>query len=222
MKCGAVVVCKPLDRAKGRLAQALDADQRRGLAGAMLQDVLEAVASAPPISSRVLVSPDPGLREAAGARGLEAVADGGRGMAAALELGLRWCEEQGCGAAVALPADLPLLTARDLGTALGALGAGPRAVVVPSWNGGGTSLLALAPPRVIPLHFEEPRSHLLHAEEARRRGIPHRLLHLPGPALDIDSPEDLRELLRRGGEGHTLRYLRASGIDRRLDLRVSP
>jgi 2-phospho-L-lactate guanylyltransferase len=220
-KVGAVVVAKALDQAKSRLA-GLNEGDRRGLAKAMLLDVLEALASAPLIPSRVLVSPDTGLRAAAVERGFQVLADEAQGMSRAFGVGLRWCEGQGCGAAVALPADLPLVTARDLGAAAGALGAGPRVIIVPSWNGGGTSLLALAPPRVIPLHFEEPQSHLLHAEEARRRGIPHRILHLPGPALDIDSLEDLRELLRRGGEGHTLRYLRASGLDQRLDLRVVP
>ncbi len=213
---------KALGQAKSRLAEGLDGEHRRGLTEAMLQDVLEALASAPLISARVLVSPDPRPRAAAAERGFQTLADEAQGMSRAFDVGLRWCEGQGCGAAMAIPADLPLLTARDLGAALGALGDGPRAIIVPSWNGGGTSLLALAPPRVIPLHFEEPQSHLLHAEEARRRGIPHRLLHLPGPALDIDSLEDLRELLRRGGECHTLRYLRASALDQRMDLRVVP
>jgi 2-phospho-L-lactate guanylyltransferase (CobY/MobA/RfbA family) len=39
-----------------------------------------------------------------------------------------------------------------------------------------------------------------------------RILRLPGLGLDIDTPDDLRELLARGAGGATGAFLAASGI----------
>ena len=54
----ALVPAKALDQAKGRLAAILNENERRGLALAMLEDVLRVLRSAEVIESVSVVSPD--------------------------------------------------------------------------------------------------------------------------------------------------------------------
>jgi 2-phospho-L-lactate guanylyltransferase (CobY/MobA/RfbA family) len=60
------------------------------------------------------------------------------------------------------------------------------------------------------------RSFQPHLAAGRTRGIEPRILDLPGIALDIDTPDDLRLLIARGGETRTHAYLDASGIAARF------
>ena len=55
-----------------------------------------------------------------------------------------------------------------------------------------------------------------HKAAAEAAGIEPRIVHLPGFALDIDNPMDLRTLLTYDSETETLAYLSDSGIARRI------
>jgi len=67
-----------------------------------------------------------------------------------------------------------------------------------SRSGLGTNGVALSPPDAMPLRFGEP-SFEQHVAAAKARGLTPRLLDLPGLALDVDGPEDLRAILTEGG-----------------------
>jgi len=47
-------------------------------------------------------------------------------------------------------------------------------------------------------------------------GVAATMLDLPGIALDIDEPDDLRALLATGSQCDSARYLREIGVARRL------
>jgi 2-phospho-L-lactate guanylyltransferase len=119
-----------------------------------------------------------------------------------------------------LPGDVPLVTEEEIAVVLdahgGAHGAAPALSIVPARDGRGSNCMALTPAGVIPFHFGDD-SFLLHLEEARRCGIEVRILELPGLGLDIDTPADLRELLRRPGAGAVHAYLETSDIAARLE-----
>jgi 2-phospho-L-lactate guanylyltransferase len=106
-------------------------------------------------------------------------------------------------AVVALPADLPGITAAAIDrlaeTAEQALRESPDrpvVVLVPDRHGSGTNALLLAPPGAIDFRFGEG-SRAAHAAAAGAAGATY--LELDGPlSFDVDTPDDLLEADRRG------------------------
>ena len=79
----------------------------------------------------------------------------------------------------------------------------------------GSNCIAVTPPGLIPFSFGND-SFRPHLAAARARGVEPRILDLPGIGLDIDTPDDLRQLIARGGGTRTHAYLASSGIAARL------
>jgi 2-phospho-L-lactate guanylyltransferase len=106
-------------------------------------------------------------------------------------------EEQGVAAVLRLPADIPLVQARDLDALLDPAARGPAAVLVPSQDGLGTNALLRSPPLVFPSRFgaDSLQSHL---QEARSRGLQVTVRKMSRLALDLDLASDLE---RFGSEG---------------------
>jgi 2-phospho-L-lactate/phosphoenolpyruvate guanylyltransferase len=77
LKATAVLPVKRFGAAKRRLAAGIDAERREALVGAMLEDVLEAIAAARSIERTIVVTNEPRAREAASAAGAEIVPDPG-------------------------------------------------------------------------------------------------------------------------------------------------
>ncbi len=78
-----VVAVGPLDRGKSRLGPTLDADGRRHLVLAMLEDVLVAIEGAH-TGPRFVVTPDADVAPFASARGAAVIEDAGEGTNAAI------------------------------------------------------------------------------------------------------------------------------------------
>ncbi len=203
----AVVVGRTGPTAKTRLGDALDVADRSALAVAMLTDVLRATSRAGLAGTVAVLDPP-----TAPVDGATVVSDPGGGLDAAVTRGIRAAIAAGARTAVVLAGDLPLLEAEDIAT-LVATAEGPRAVVVATdRHGTGTNALVLRPPDVIAPSFgpDSAARHLAAAVAAVRgsaRSVkPHRI------ALDIDTPDDLDELVRRqpgGATGAALRSIAA-------------
>lgn len=202
----AVVVGRTGPNAKTRLGDALDAADRSALAVAMLTDVLRAASRAGLAGTIAVLDPPVAPVDDA-----TVVADPGGGLDAAVTSGVRAAVAGGARTAVVLAGDLPLLEAHDI-SALLAAARGPRAVVVATdRHGTGTNALVLRPPEVISPSFG-PDSHARHLAAATAAGVPARSIELDRVALDIDTPEDLAELVRRrpgGATGAALRTIAA-------------
>jgi 2-phospho-L-lactate guanylyltransferase len=205
----AVVVGRTGPNAKTRLGDALDVTERSALAVAMLTDVLRAVSRAG-LAGAIAVL-DPPL---APIHGATVVPDPGGGLDAAVTSGVRAATAAGARTAVVLAGDLPLIEADDISRLVTAA-EGPRAVVVATdRHGTGTNALVLCPPDVIQPAFgpNSAARHLAAAAAVAGAGgfalsvKPHRI------ALDIDTPDDLAELMRRqpgGATGAALRSIAA-------------
>lgn len=121
---------------KSRLSALPDADRRR-LAAAFAADAVAACTTTPSVGLVVVVSDD--AEFAASLPGTVACGDPGHGLNAALRHGAAHAHALRPGLQpVALLADLPALTAADLGDALASVGAG--AAYVPDAEGTGTTL----------------------------------------------------------------------------------
>lgn len=195
MKATAVLPVKRLDAAKQRLAAGIEAERRRELAGAMVADVLEAIAAARTIDRIIVVSGDPVAQELASEAGAEVVPDPeDAGHVEAALAGIARAEVEGAEQVVLLAGDCPLLDPRELDRLLTAVP--DRYVgIVPDRHGTGTNALLLSPPNAIVPAFGEG-SKARHVEAARAAGIPFSLENLPSIELDLDTPADVIALTR--------------------------
>lgn len=95
----------------------------------------------------------------------------------------------------------------------------PAMTIVPASDLGGSNCIACSPPDCMEFAFGVG-SFRRHLGIARSRGMNPEVVKLPGIGLDVDTPEDLRQLLalapRIKPDCHTIRYLVSSGIIGRL------
>ena len=87
--------------------------------------------------------------------------------------------------------------------------------VVPDRDNLGTNCLICSPPDVIGFVFDG-KSFRPHVDAAFERGLTPRIVPSRGFALDIDTTDDLREILALGAGSQTGTFLEKSGIAERL------
>jgi 2-phospho-L-lactate guanylyltransferase len=216
MDLWAVVPVKELDRAKERLAPVLSPELRRRLMLAMLEDVLSALAATPGLAGLAVVTVDPSACRLAmrfGARIVEAGArDGHTGAVAAAA---RLLAREGCRGMMTLPGDIPLVSAAEIAQLLAEHRPAPAFTIAPSHDKRGSNAVICSPPDRVPLRFGED-SFFPHLQAAEACGIRPTILHLPGIALDVDTPADLAAFARRRSNTRAHTVLAANDL---LDLR---
>jgi 2-phospho-L-lactate guanylyltransferase len=191
MPVWAIVPVKPFLRSKSRLAQVLSPQERAGLSREFLGHALDVLAEVPHVAQTLVVSRDPAALALARERGAMAVMEtGAPDLNGALTRATRVALAAGAGAVLVLPTDLPLLTADDVAQLIGAE-PGPEVALAPDRHERGTNALYLRPPDLVPYAFG-PGSFERHLALARQAGAAVRVCRLPGAALDVDGPEDLR------------------------------
>lgn len=216
MSIMAAIPVKDLVNAKQRLVPVLEPAERRDLAAAMLEDVLDALEGAGGLVAHI-VTRDPDVLALARRRGIPCLTESAnRGHTEAVAFAQAEATRLGFPGFLTVPGDVPCATAEEVRTLAAALGGRPGVAFVPSLSGFGTNAALLAPPDAMPLKFGEP-SFANHLEGARGRGLTPRVLALPGLGLDIDAPEDLRLLLVRGAGTRAGRLCLARGVAARLD-----
>ena len=197
MTCWAVIPVKASLEGKSRLAGVLDANARRALVRAMLTHVVDAASQAPNISHVCLLGPSRhGLSD-----DLPLLDEPGGGLNAAVQSALAHVAKQGADRVVFIAADLPTVTATDLGL-LAAAPAGEIAIA-PDRHEIGTNAISLPLPAAAGFSFAfGPDSLALHRAEAQRLGLPIETIRSQGLARDIDEPTDLPDaasLLKQAG-----------------------
>ena len=118
----------------------------------------------------------------------------------------RLCESRGLDSTLVIPGDIPLIQACEFENILG----GSRlqgSVLVPAADGRGTNAAWRRPAGLFPLRFGND-SFKPHLTAARALGKPCVVLSLPGIALDIDNPSDLRQLADAPGDTRAQRLVR--------------
>ncbi len=115
-----------------------------------------------------------------------------------------------------LPADIPLVTAEALTTAVHTLG---PVVIAPSADERGTNLLLRRPPGAIPSRFG-PDSFRRHLETAAERDLPTAVVERAELAFDLDEPGDILTVLEARRPGRTLEVCRDMDLAERLTART--
>lgn len=210
-----LIPVKNLSAAKQRLAAVLDQSARTELAQAMLHDVVAAIAAWPQRPACALVTGDPFAVELARQYDFEIIPDPSNlGETGAIDMATRLCVVLGCDSTLVIPADIPLIQAGELEQIL-AQAPAEGAVLAPASDGRGTNAAFRRPANLFPLRFGND-SFKPHLAAARATGKACIVLQLPGIALDVDNPEDLRQLLAHAGETRTQSLVRRWALDGRF------
>jgi 2-phospho-L-lactate guanylyltransferase len=202
-----LVPVKNLSSAKQRLAAVLDQLARTELAQAMLHDVLTALHDWTNRPQVAVVSSDPYVVRLAREYAFEVIPDPENpGETGAIEMATRICVERGAESTLVIPADIPLIRSWELEEILQNAPA-EGSVLVPAADGRGTNAAYRRPANLFPLRFgnDSFKPHLAAAQATGKTCI---VLDLPGIAVDVDNPEDLRELVASGGETRSQRLAR--------------
>lgn len=187
-----LIPVKNLATAKQRLAPILPQRMRTELAQAMLQDVLAAVAdfAGDDVS---LVTSDPFALEVAANRGFDVIRDDANvSETDAIAMASGVCENRGIATTMVIPADIPLIEAAEI-AAIYRSAPQIGSVLVPAHDQRGTNAILRRPAAVFPLRFGND-SFIPHLAAAKATNHPCVVLSLPGIGLDVDTPEDLRQL----------------------------
>jgi 2-phospho-L-lactate guanylyltransferase len=204
----AILPVKSPQNAKQRLTGFLAVEQRETLARLLFRQTLAALCQAQGIDRVVVATSDVAIAEHARQSGVlvfeetEQVSHSVSADAACLR-----AMEMGASTVLLVPIDVPTVTPADF-TQLAA-SARPGLIVVPSSDGTGTNALVRTPPNCIESRFG-PGSFRAHLEQALSKGLPADVLRLPGLMFDIDTPEDVAELLGRGHQSEVSSFLESA------------
>ncbi len=213
-----VVPVKDIASAKQRLAHILTPIERARLMANMLEDVLGAVAGSVEVVGLMVITNDPAVQAIAQKYAARVISEPvGSNLCSATAHALRMLADERVRSAAIIPADVPLVTS-EIVNRLCVAHAKPRGVTIAAaTRDGGTNALALSPPRVIAPAFGTD-SFRRHCASARAVDIEPVIVAAPELSLDIDTLNDLQELLHRPVTCATQRYLLDSGIAERLRL----
>ncbi len=203
----ALLPVKTPNEAKQRLAAVLRAKDRETLARAMYEEVLTALCAARAIDRIVVMTADRATAGHARRHGAVVFDEPGLlGHRNSADRAARRAIPLGARTVIMLPIDVPLVTAAEIDEL--ARSAKPGVIIVPSFDGTGTNALVLTPPDVIESCFGE-NSFAVHVEQARAKGVAVEVVRPPGLMLDIDTPEDVAELLARAPQSRIAGLVRS-------------
>jgi 2-phospho-L-lactate guanylyltransferase len=202
-----LVPVKNLSGAKQRLAALFDQSTRTELAQAMLFDVLETLGTWTDRPKVAIVSSDLFAVQLADQFHFSVIPDNvNRSQTDAIEMATRYCEAQGVDSTLVIPGDIPLIQSWELEKILQSAPI-EGSVLVRAEDGRGTNAIWRRPAGLFPARFGND-SFAPHHAAAQATGKPCVVLSLPGIALDIDNPSDLRALAAAPGETRAQRLVR--------------
>lgn len=202
-----VLPVKAPGNAKQRLSTLLSAPEREALARAMFEEVLAALLAARGLDAVAVATCDrqiAGRAQLAGA--VVFLENGQRSHSDSADAAARRAMALGATSVVLLPVDVPLVRSSEI-EALAAAAPRPGVLIVPSQDGTGTNALVRTPPDAIPSCFG-PGSFRLHLDAAQAKGLRAEVARPPGITFDLDTPDDVAELLRRAPDCRIARMLR--------------
>lgn len=203
----AILPVKSPRNAKQRLAGFLSAAEREELARILYKQTLAALCQAEGIDRVVVATSDSDVAKHAHRSGAMVFDENEQfSHSASADAACSEAIKLGAGTALLVPIDVPLVTSADF-TRLAAA-ARPGVIVVPSADGTGTNALARTPPSAIESRFG-PGSCRAHLEQAQSKNIHAEVLRLHGLMFDIDTPEDITELLSGSHDSDVTKFLRS-------------
>ena len=192
----AIIPVKPLRRGRSRLSSVLSEDERALLNFTLLGSTLKTLSEVPEIDQILVVSRDPAaLALARDYQARTVQEDGQPGLNTALQRATVVAQLYSAQEILVLPADLPLISRKDIQRIVNVGGNPPVVAIAPDRCNNGTNALYMNPAGIIRYQFGE-NSFSKHMDEARAKGIRVEVCEFSSLSLDLDSPEDL-DLLKQ-------------------------
>jgi 2-phospho-L-lactate guanylyltransferase len=203
----ALLPVKSPKNAKQRLVGLLSPEQRETLARAMFEEVLTTLCSVRGLDRIAVATSDSNIAQRARNAGVEVFEEQEQlGHSHSADLASQRAAELGATSVLLVPIDVPLVTRLEIESLI--VEAGHGVIVVPSGDGTGTNALLRTPPNAIKACFG-PHSFRAHCGQAETLGIPLKVMRPPGLLFDIDTPEDVAELIQRAPDSPIARLLRS-------------
>jgi 2-phospho-L-lactate guanylyltransferase len=195
MTLWAIVPVKPLRRGKSRLSTVLSETERTLLNHNLLVSTLIILSSVNRIDQILVVSRDPAALTLAREYDARTVLENGSPeLNTALSRAALVAKTYRVNEILILPADLPLLTTKELERVLRLSGNPPEILICPDRRKDGTNLLYINPEGLISFSYGSG-SFNKHLELARQSGARVNIISSNSLELDLDTPEDL-ELMK--------------------------
>jgi 2-phospho-L-lactate guanylyltransferase len=203
----ALLPVKAPKNAKQRLSGFYTPEQRERLARAMFEEVLATLCAVEGLGRVVVVTSDEVAADRARTLGAEVFTETEQqSHSLSADAAAQRALELGASTVILLPIDVPLVTREEIESLIAE--AAPGVIVVPSADGTGTNALVRTPPGAIESRFG-PDSFRKHVGQAEAAGIPLKVMRPPGLTFDIDTPEDIAELLARAPSSRIAELLRS-------------
>lgn len=205
-KTAAIIPVSRFSHAKTRLSPILSPAEREGLLKAMLQDVIQALKDV--VDDVVVISSDGDVLNFLRPLDVHCLKEKGHtDLNGALTQALEWYQPQG-DQVIIVPSDVPLLS-DGLVKGLLTMAEEYQVVIAPS-KGGGTNAL-ICPSCGFKMNFGDC-SFFVHLEEARKAGLSHEIFDSFYLSLDVNTSEDLGEIMLHGVGTHTQQFLEGLGL----------
>jgi 2-phospho-L-lactate guanylyltransferase len=212
----AVVPIKQFGIAKMRLAAILSDAERIALVRAMLDDVLRALRASTAVKEIVVVSREPDAERLAAQYGTHYLPEEENDLSLAVTQGGRYISARGGTSLLCVPGDVPLVSASEIDGLAAQHPRGSAAVsLVSDRDGTGSNGLLVSPIDLMPFAYGA-NSFQLHTEAAQARGAIVISLELDGLSLDIDTPDDVRDLMDSDRDVSSVTFLKHIDVVSRL------
>jgi 2-phospho-L-lactate/phosphoenolpyruvate guanylyltransferase len=190
MSLWAIVPVKPLRRGKSRLSAILSEEERNQLNQRLLTNTIEVLKRVEAISDILVVSRDSMVLTHSRDMGVRTVTENGTPeLNNALLRASLFSKAFSTEGVLIVPADLPLLTPKDVIQFLEQRTQPPMIVISPDRRVQGTNMLLIDPPDLLTFSFGENSFHR-HCSLADSRGAKVIVHENKRIALDLDVPED--------------------------------
>lgn len=197
----AVLPLKGLQDAKKRLANILSPNERSALVTAMAQDMLSVLTSTRKLDGVLVISDDDDIKNLVENYPVELVTEGEeKGLNGAISHATSVLMNRGINAVMIIHGDIPLARPKDINAVIDACLPTPSVTISPCSQKDGTNVMVCSPPNIIPFHYGR-KSFSKHIEITADKGMKPTVVFSDQLALDIDTGDDLRDLLHQLGKG---------------------
>ncbi len=191
-----VIPVKDFGAAKSRLRPVLDDSDRSQLARRLCERTLTFFQHHFPEYPLLVVTASAAIGDLARGHGASVLRElRPAGLSGAAALAAHWSKRHGFDSQLLVPADIARLDATEFASLLGQPRAVPSVLVCPA-SDAGTNALLTTPPDIVPFCFGEGSSEA-HRQAALKRSVPCQLLHFEHMRFDLDTPDDLHNLMHQ-------------------------
>ncbi len=210
-KTTAIIPVSRFAHAKTRLSPTLTALERENLLKSMLMDVIGVLKEK--ISNVVVISSDEEvLNHVKGMGVISLIEEGETDLNGALMQAVEYCSEFSDQVLV-VPSDVPLMKSEHVDNII-KMGEKYDLVIAPA-KGGGTNAL-LCPVKGMEMKFGEC-SFFEHIKKAEEKNWPYAIYDSFYMSLDVNTAEDLGEIMLHGIDTETRKFLKSSGLEVRAN-----